>query len=665
MISFQEQGRLDIDQILGQEGLLSRSFAGFESRPQQVEMACAIQKAFDNGRHLCVEAGTGTGKSFAYLMAAIDQVQRKKKVLVSTYTITLQQQLINKDIPLLGELLEYPFSACLAKGRNNYLCLRRLDYAQRHARGLFDDALSDLMRIAAWAGTTEDGSLSDLDFTPDQDAWDAVMSEHGNCRGRKCEHFPKCFYWRARRQLKTADIIVANHALLFSDLALKEDAPGFLPSYDLVVIDEAHNMEHVAEEHFGINISNFTFTYLLGRLYNPRRRKGLLAFLPGADAAVEAVRALDKASKLFFTQVQAWYEHAEKETFGRCQPGFVQDNITTPIRDLRAALSKLSKQSKDEDDRSEFTRYIDRCRSLEMELQDFLTQSKETSVYWVEIGGGRRKRIALRSAPLDVGPDVKRCLFDKFSSVVTTSATLSCGAGEDKNGFSFFASRIGLSEFDAVRLGSPFDYPRQVTLYLEADMPAPTQAEFGPAATEKIKQYLLQSDGRAFVLFTSYSMLQNIAERIGPFMAEQGMELLIQGGGTDRSILLDRFKEDHRSVLFGTDSFWQGVDVPGEALSNVIIVRLPFAVPNHPLIQGRIEALQARGENPFWTYQLPTAIIKFKQGFGRLIRNKTDTGIIVVLDSRIVKRNYGRLFLEAIPPCTVEVVRDKDDPDSW
>ncbi|MBN1127285.1 MAG: DEAD/DEAH box helicase [Sedimentisphaerales bacterium] len=664
MISFQEQGRLDITQILGQEGLLAHSFAGFETRSQQVEMAQSIQSAFEKGRHLCVEAGTGTGKSFAYLLAAVDQVQRKKKVLISTYTITLQQQLINKDIPFLGEMLDQPFSASLAKGRNNYLCLRRMEYALRHSKGLFDDALSDLMRIAAWARVTEDGSLSDLDFVPSHDAWDAVMSEHGNCRGRKCEHFQHCFYWRARRQLKTADIIVANHALLFSDLALKEDSPGILPPYDFIVIDEAHNMEHVAEEHFGINISNYTFTYLLGRLYNPRRKKGLLAFLPGADSAIEAIKALDKASKLFFTQVQAWYEHAEKETFGRCRPGFVQDNITAPVRALRAALSKLSKQTEDEDERSEFTRYIDRCRSLELELKDFLAQPKETSVYWVEIGGGRRKRIALRSAPIDVGPDVKRCLFDKFASVVTTSATLSCGAGQDKEGFSFFASRIGLEEFDAVRLGSPFDYPRQVTLYVEADMPAPTHSAFERAATEKIKQYLLQSDGRAFVLFTSYSMLKSIANRIEPFMAEQGMELLCQGGGVDRSILLERFKEDHRSVLFGTDSFWQGVDVPGEALSNVIIVRLPFAVPNHPLIQGRIEALQARGENPFWTYQLPTAIIKFKQGFGRLIRNKTDTGIIVVLDSRIAKRNYGRLFLEAIPPCSVEVVRD-DDGGQW
>jgi ATP-dependent DNA helicase DinG len=660
LISFTEDKGLDVEQVLGAEGLVSQSYSGFEVRTEQLKMARSVQEALNGNYHLAVEAGTGVGKSFAYLVGAIDQVHRNNvKVLLSTYTITLQEQLINKDIPFLSEIMGKPFTACLAKGRNNYLCRRRLDYALRRQKGLFDEVGSELMRISEWAQSSEDGSLSDLPRMPSSNVWDAVQSEHGNCRGRKCKHFRKCFYWHARRELKAADIIVANHALLFSDLVLKEHSPGILPEYDFAVIDEAHNIEHVAEEHFGINISNFTFSYLLNRLYNSRTRKGLLAYRDDTQQARKLIKECQKSVKVFFAQIEAWYEHSKEDTSGRCYGGFVDDNITNPLKVLRLELSKCSKQTDDEDERFEFTRYIDRCRDLEAELKDFLTQPQKTNVYWVEVGTGRRKRIALRSAPLNVGPDVKRVLFDGFSSIVLTSATLSCAGAEEKEGFDFFASRIGLEEFEAVKLGSPFDYQRQVTLYIEADLPGPNHKDFPGAASEAIKKYLLKTDGRAFVLFTSYKMLNDTAGILENWMAENDMTLLAQGSGTDRAQLLSHFKSDERSVLFGTDSFWQGVDVPGESLSNVIIVRLPFAVPNHPLIQGRIEQLQSEGHNPFFTYQLPTAIIKFKQGFGRLIRNKTDSGIVVVLDSRIVHKNYGRSFIEAIPQCRIEIVSER------
>ena len=658
MISFQNHGALDVAKILGKGGLVGQSYSGFEVRTQQLEMAQAVQDAFEGRYHLAVEAGTGVGKSYAYLVSAIDQVRQKKgKVLISTYTITLQEQLINKDIPFLAEIMPGQFRACLAKGRGNYLCRRRLAYAMRKQKGLFDDSGDELSQINGWAQNTEDGSLSDLPFVPSAQVWDAVKSEHGNCPGRKCQHFRECFYRRARRDLETADLIVANHALLFSDLVLKAESTGILPEYSFVVVDEAHNIEHVAADHFGINITNFTISYLLRRLYNSRTGKGLLTFA-NADDAISLVGRCAEAAKAFFAQVRNWYEQTRDETGGRCYANFVDDSITSSIRQVRLAISKLVKKVDDADEQSELARYIDKCRSLETDLQNFLTQPKEANVYWVEADASRRQRISLRSAPINVGPDVKRCLFDEFDSVITTSATLSCDGEDEKSGFDFFAGRIGLAEFEAAKLGSPFDYQRQVTLYIEADLPEPNHADFTPAAAEAIKKYLLKTDGRAFVLFTSYSMLKKLADELADWLAENKMELLRQGGGVDRSVLLERFKADERSVLFGTDSFWQGVDVPGEALSNVIIARLPFAVPNHPLIQGRIEQIRAEGENPFYKYQLPSAIIRFKQGFGRLIRNKTDSGIIVVLDSRIVRKSYGRQFLAAIPNCRTEIVTE-------
>jgi ATP-dependent DNA helicase DinG len=660
LISFENHGGLDINKILGEGGLVGQSYGGFEVRPQQLKMAQAVQDAFEGRYHLAVEAGTGVGKSYAYLVSAIDQVRQKKgKVLISTYTITLQEQLINKDIPFLAEIMPGQFRACLAKGRGNYLCRRRLAYAMRKQKGLFDDSGDELSQINGWAQNTEDGSLSDLPFVPSAQIWDAVKSEHGNCPGRKCQHFRECFYRRARRDLETADLIVANHALLFSDLVLKAESVGILPEYSFVVVDEAHNIEHVAADHFGINITNFTISYLLRRLYNSRTGKGLLTFA-NADDAISFVGRCAEAAKAFFAQVRSWYEQTRDETGGRCYANFADDSITSSIRQVRLAISKLVKKVDDADEQSELARYIDKCRSLETDLQDFLTQPKEANVYWVEAEAGRRQRISLRSAPINVGPDVKRCLFDEFDSVITTSATLSCDGKDEKSGFDFFAGRIGLAEFEAAKLGSPFDYRRQVTLYIEADLPEPNHADFTPAAADAIKKYLLKTDGRAFVLFTSYSMLKKLADELADWLAENKMELLRQGGGVDRSVLLERFKADERSVLFGTDSFWQGVDVPGEALSNVIIARLPFAVPNHPLIQGRIEQIRLEGENPFYKYQLPSAIIRFKQGFGRLIRNKTDSGIIVVLDSRIVRKSYGRQFLAAIPNCHVEIVTKAD-----
>jgi len=652
---------LDIDKILARGGLIGQSFPGFEERPQQLQMACAVQQALGAGRHLVVEAGTGVGKSFAYLIPAIGCVyQSAGKVLISTFTITLQEQLINKDIPFLADCLPYGFTAVLAKGRGNYLCKRRLEFALRKRRLLFTQFGTELSAINGWARQTKDGSLSDIPFVPKNRLWDAVNSEHGNCRGRKCPHFRDCFYRRARRRLESADIIVANHALMFSDLILKEQEVSLLPNYRFVVVDEAHNIEHVAEDHFGIDISNHRVKYLLDSLYNPRTRKGLLAFRGAeAESVINMVGLINREARGFFKRVSSWYEEMKDETGGRCYKNFVDDTITGHLKNLRAELAKLAKRTEDVDEKFEIMRLTDRCGVLVQDLDDFWGQKQADCVYWVEVASDGRATVRLKSASLNVGPDVRRCLFDKYESVILTSATLSSGSTEEKSGFDFFAGRIGLDDFNTVKLGSPFDYQKQVTIYIEKELPNPNDAAFTSAAAETLKKYIRQTAGRAFVLFTSYEMLETIAEELSDWLSENEIELLQQGAGFDRTTLLKRFKNEENCVLLGTDSFWQGVDVPGETLSNVIIVRLPFAVPDQPLLAGRLQQIRELGGNPFYDYQLPSAIIKFKQGFGRLIRKKSDTGIVVILDSRIVNKPYGGKFLAAVPKCKTVIVTEK------
>jgi ATP-dependent DNA helicase DinG len=431
-----------------------------------------------------------------------------------------------------------------------------------------------------------------------------------------------------------------------------------------VIIDEAHNIERVAEEHFGIEISSGSVRFLLDGLYNPRTHKGLLIYMESGRLTDLVVKA-GEAAKEFFKSVRQWNERHRARANGRCHKNFVEDNLSAQFKELRAGLSGLAKQAKDEDERFELTRYVDKCAGLLADLEAFLPQTKQDYVYWVEVSESKREAVYLKSAPLNVGADVKRSLFNKFESVIMTSATLSSGgdpaspkgyAVASRGGFEFFAGRVGLGDYDAVKLGSPFDYQKQVTIYVESELPEPNDEKFVESACEAVKKYVLQTQGRAFVLFTSYKMLGDFAEQLAEWFKENNIELLQQGVGLDRTSLLRRFKMDGRFVLFGTDSFWQGVDVAGEALSNVIIVRLPFAVPDTPLLAGRLDKIKEEGGNPFAEYQLPLAIIKFKQGFGRLIRTKTDTGIVVILDSRILSKSYGRNFLAAIPKCGMEIV---------
>jgi ATP-dependent DNA helicase DinG len=659
--------KIDIEAFFNSGGKLSEVSSRFELRPDQTKMAMAVSRSFEKGYHLAVEAGTGTGKSFAYLVPAIDfAINSRRKVIISTHTINLQEQLINKDIPLLARAVEGSFKVVLAKGRGNYLCQRRLRYAVDNSRSLFEEADANLRDIKKWSLETADGTLSSLSPAPRSDIWDMIRSEHGNCSGRRCGFYNQCFYWKARRSLENADIIIANHALLFSDLSMKAQGLGVLPEYDAVIIDEAHNIEHVAEDHFGINLSNWTISYVLKSLYNDKTHKGLLAG-NNIDDILELIAQVKEQTQVFFEQVGQWYQQNYSSTNGRCYAGFLTDNLSEAVKRLRLAVSRRLKDDdaaeESGDYQLELHRCVDRLREIEENIRLFVNQGgdKENEyIYWVEVSGSNfNKRYYLRSAPVEAASDIKNCLFDRFNSVILTSATLSCG--DDDKQFNFFASRVGLVDYNTLILGSPFDYYNQVTLYIEATLPEPNSPDFQERAISVIKKYLLQTQGKAFVLFTSYSMLRSFTDQMSLWLAENRFTLLEQGSGISRSELLNEFVEDTNSVLFGTDSFWQGVDVPGEALSNVIILRLPFAVPNHPLIQGKIEKIRKSGGNPFVQYQLPSAIIKFKQGFGRLIRNRVDTGIVAVLDSRIVSKYYGRKFISAIPECRVEIVTDQTD----
>ncbi|MCX8035595.1 MAG: helicase [Candidatus Sumerlaeia bacterium] len=737
---------LDLEQIrrdLGPKGFLSRSLEDFEYRPPQVEMALAVADAFNHNRIAVIEAGTGVGKSMAYLLPSIRwALANKQRVVISTNTINLQEQLLQKDIPQVQRHSGLKFTAALVKGRHNYACLRRV-YAVRGevAQPEFEPFRTELKALIEWALATQDGSLADLAAQPSEEAWDAIKVEAETCIRARCPYYVRCFFYQARRAASRAQLVICNHHILMADLAVRREtgnytAAAILPPFQRLILDEAHNLEDVATEYLGLRVTRRGMRQMLGRIYSAapnRPAAGILATvlrkLAACDSKTDQAELAQLADAVTHTAIpllndlrhrvdhecEAIYDgvleclnrsalNDNEETALRITPDIEQSffytsvlveslhSLASSLGELAGALDKIAEQLKDlceplgeqaADLQIEVAAARDRVLTLAASLACYLTDTGGVC-RWLEIRQNRTEHIVrLCSAPLEVGPDLRKALFEKCPTIVLTSATLTA-AGR----FDYLLERLGLQKpkspnanersrqsamleeselpeiqldrasdeaFEALAqrlrtfiLDTPFDFDRQALVAVPLDIPDPESTEYARELESLILEAVTISRGRAFVLFTSYSLLRRLYNALKDRLNEAGFTPLRQGE-TNRHILLQQFRRERAPVLFATSSFWEGVDVKGEALVCLILTRLPFRVPTDPIIQARVEHLQNQGVDAFAHYTVPQAVIKFKQGFGRLIRHRTDRGAVLIFDSRVAVKRYGRAFLQSLP----------------
>src|SRR5215207_934084 len=634
-------------EVFGPDGLIARAHPDYEYRTGQIDMARAVMRAFEEKRHLIVEAGTGTGKTLAYLVPAIAAaLGGNGRVIVSTGTKNLQEQLMEKDIPFLQSILPKPFAATYMKGRNNYLCLNRLARAQSAPvlEGL--DEVDYFEDVCDWSKESEIGDRAELANLPESlSFWRHIDARSESCLGQKCPDFDPCFITRMRERAQEADIIVVNHHLFFADLNLRDNNYGsVLPDYTAVILDEAHLVEEVASEYFGAQVSNYQIEDLVRDL----------GMLPIEDAAVDqelthSVARMSRFSDSFF---MGFRDGRGEEGRYPIIPGtFARKNAkgeleATPLGEqyvvLEGAIARAETTLDALQEKSpEVENLIRRLRQLRFELQFIVTGEDKKFVYWLE---RRNRGVFLRASPIDVAGLLQDKLFEEVPTVVLTSATLSSGGN-----FSFIRDRLGLDTADDLIAASSFDFESQAILYLPPRMPDPRDREWSQAAAEEVIRILNATEGRAFVLSTSLAGMQSLFDNV---WEEIDYPCLVQGSAA-KGQLLKKFRETPNAVLFATSSFWQGVDVRGEQLSCVIIDKLPFAVPTDPIVAARQRYIEDCGGSSFYEYSVPQAIIALKQGLGRLIRSTTDRGVLAVLDPRLRTKGYGRTFLQSLPPCRV------------
>lgn len=616
--------------IFGPGGFLDKCMiGGYEHRPAQLQMAEAVDDAFEKHHHAILEAGTGTGKTLAYLMPAISSGRR---VVVSTATKSLQEQLYQKDVPFLQKHFAPEWKVAVMKGRSNFLCLAKMHAMgeQPMLKGM--EEVDAFRQIRDWAKLTETGDRAELTFLPDDsELWSRIDARRDTCTGKKCPQFDQCFLTGMRTRAKEADLIIVNHHLFFADLALKHDDFGsILPEYSAVVFDEAHEMEDVASDYFGQEISNFRFEELARDADQMMRLLHL-----GTPSLMRRTQRIREKSRSFFDMFPPKegrfpFSRQEREAFLE-ENREAYDGLLNALKGLETEFAALTQKPE------ELLRIARRSFEIRQDLGFLFESNEKNYVYWFE---RRNKGVFLAATPIDVSQILRERLFEPFDTVILTSATLTVGGR-----FEFIRQRMGLDHAQESQLPPEFEYERQALLYLPQRMPDVRAPGFAAKAADEIVGLLEMSQGRAFCLFTSYAQMNDLFGRVSERV---DFPLLLQGTAP-RSILLERFKTTANSVLFATASFWQGVDVPGEQLSCVIVDRLPFAVPSDPIVAARVRALQEEGRNPFSEFQVPEAVLALKQGFGRLIRTKTDRGILALLDTRISRMPYGKIFLESLP----------------
>ncbi len=650
-----EQTLLDFSET----GLLSHA-RGFEFRPEQQQMAAAVAETLENESALLAEAGTGVGKSLAYLIPAIRfALEHGRKAVISTHTINLQEQLFHKDIPTVARALNCHFDAALLKGRANYLCRTRLRRAMEQADDLFNQAeTKQLYDLLAWSKDCGEGSLAELphELNISPKVWAQVCSENHVCTPRNCGY--DCPYQAARRRVQDAQVVVLNHTLFFGLLSLADEMmtvepegpPGFIFPNDFVILDEAHTIENVAANQLGLSLNEAEMKYELLRLYNPHTHKGTMRH-NASPTVLQLIEEAQAAVGEFFTAARADCQlEAHHGTVRLRQPEWTENLLSPVLRQLFAEIKDMAAMEENELTKAELLDTAARIMAYDEAATEMVKLTNaDTTVYWVESHGLDGQYTTMRGALINVAPVLREKLFEAGRSCICTSATLSTG----ERGMGYFAGRVGAESARPLQIGSPFDFEKQMRIMVARSMPPPPPAseddEYQPALADWIMRSLDESQGRAFVLFTSYSLMRAMAVRLRPFCQERGWPLLVQGDELNRSQMVHSFRENIGSVLLGTDSFWTGVDVPGEALSNVIVTKIPFESPGNPLVEARIEDITARGGNAFRDYSLPEAVLKFRQGIGRLIRSKTDTGIVTILDSRVTNKFYGARFMYALP----------------